>query len=83
MPFGLTDNYRHVRGNYLSVEDMCNSNITTFIHVCKVLDLMALNLQTHVVFFFVMTLCYTVVFRKYVPSKYFYKNRWLSSLLGR
>jgi hypothetical protein len=82
-PCGLTDNYRHFRGNFLSVEEMCNSNITTFIYVLKFLDSMELNSRIHVVFFFFMTLCCTVVFSKHVPSKYLYQNRWLSNLLGR
>ena len=73
-PCGLTDNYRHFRRNYLSVEELCNSYITAFIHVCKVLDLMVLNLQIHVVFFFVMTLCCTVVCRECVPPKYMYRT---------
>jgi hypothetical protein len=82
-PSGLTNNYKHFRGNILSVDEVCNSYITVFIYFCKVLDLTELNLRIHAVFFFVTTLCCTVVYRKYVPSNYLYQNQWLSSLLGR
>jgi hypothetical protein len=79
-PRGVTGNYRHFRGNCLSVDDICNSYFNTSAYVWKVLDWIALNLRIHVVFFSVMTLSRTVTCRKYVPSKYLNPNQWLSSL---